>query len=149
MTTKERIERCERIGRKYFDQIAANTIQDIKSISYTELNEMHDVSVETATKSFMVEIKTRNVNHNDYDTNIIKMNKYQHLMEKMKEGYTPLYYNFYEDGKCLVWDLSKAKVVGKSIKKVRKTQMNSNSAMEDTMYYELRVADAKRFSYVV
>ena len=146
-SVNDRIENCEAKGRQYFYKAAKNIFSDLESVSFTGTTDRHDCNVETKTKSFVVEIKVRTPAHDKYSTVIIKRAKYDYLMSGITDGFIPLYVNFYSDNTAVIWNLAKVRVVGKSMKYVRVTEMNSNSAMEWQEFYELHIDDAVTLKY--
>lgn len=106
-TTSELVEYNETKGRKYLKQIANNIFPTLKKLSFSDNKFARwDSAVQTEDDSrYMIEIKCRNMDSTKYKDYMIEEKKLQFLIEKAAEGYIPLYINFFEDGKCLVWDL--------------------------------------------
>lgn len=105
-TIRERVLSSEEKGRNYFRNIAPRVFKDLKKITQSlKISDKYDCIV-TAKQEYIVEIKVRNMKSTRYADYMMEESKYKYLMERAKEGYVPLYVNFFEDGLCLIWDLT-------------------------------------------
>lgn len=59
-------------------------------------------------RTFNIEIKNRNINHNQYSTILIESDKYGKAWnDYIYDGREQLYINFFKDDYMLIWNLSK------------------------------------------
>ena len=83
---------------KWFTKLERNTLFDRIDIEAKDRN----------TRSVNIELKTRNMSIDKYDTIFIEEDKYKHMMMKWEnDGEIPLYINFFNGGIVGVWDLRK------------------------------------------
>lgn len=64
-------------------------------------------TTQTRMYKYAIEAKDRWYTHNYFDTWVLEEDKYKELMKHYQNGYKPIYFNTFSDGKYLVWDLSK------------------------------------------
>lgn len=72
----------------------------------TEQYAPYDAHMTRADKKYVIELKDRTVDHNNYQTAFIEFEKYNGLMHQYEEyGYIPLYICFYTDGYARVFPI--------------------------------------------
>lgn len=113
-TIASKVEKAEAIGRQYFRQIVGKVIPGYKELVFSD-NQYSKwdgaIKGKKSTKYF-VEIKVRNMSSSKYNDYMIEEKKMNYLLEMYdKEGYIPLYVNFFEDGKALVWNLAEEREI--------------------------------------
>jgi hypothetical protein len=129
-------------GRLLFDKLSEKIFKGLETINYTTIEdaERYDATVETKTKSYIVEIKTRNLTHDQYSTAFMKEDKRINLMNGLTDGYNPLFVCFYDDGYALVWDLTTA-TMG-SIRNITAKNPVKGNAYETKPHRELLISEA-------
>lgn len=103
----------------YFDRMEIEDFNKLKEINedlkwFTKLerNTLFDrIDIEAKDRKgrrVNIELKTRNISIDKYDTIYIEEDKYKHMIMKWEnDGEIPLYINFFNGGIVGVWDLRK------------------------------------------
>lgn len=144
----KRINQSENVGRNYFESVIPKLFSSVKKIKFSENQLERFDCIVVGLKVYMVEIKVRNIDSTKYDTIMIEPDKRNYLMSMVENGFTPLYVNFFNDGKCLVWDLIK---VGKDftsgIRTTNKVTVNPSAGKKEVNRLFLKTSDAISVDY--
>lgn len=93
-------------------------------------------------KKVSVELKYRLMPHDEYDAYFIESDKLADgLLGYLIEGRIPLYINFFNDGKALIWNLAELKKT--PIKDKRRRENYGTGMMDATPFYLLYTSEAR------
>ena len=104
-------EYFDRMENEDFDKLK-EVNEDLKWFTELERNTLFDrIDIEAKDRKgrrVNIELKTRIISIDKYDTIFIEQDKYKHLVMKWEnDGEIPLYINFFNGGIVGVWDLRK------------------------------------------
>lgn len=115
----------------------------------TEILDHYDAWMTTAKGKYIVEIKTRDVPHDVYDTLFIECDKYaEGLCYHIQDGLIPLYISFFNDGWCLAINLLDCMFPNKTMKKNARNKGYEGEVTESNVVYELPITKGRFFKYV-
>ena len=140
----------EAIGRKKLKQLF-ETSPKISKYEFAE-HEFDKVDAFSTgqTGRCTYEIKNRNILSTKYDTYLLELDKYNALMyEYTEEGYTPYYINFFSDGICIMWDVSKIDIEDRVELKycTNKTAIGYKRGEKQKKVILLKPEEGNRFRY--
>lgn len=102
----------------------------------------YDVTaVDTKGRQCVIELKYRDLPSDAYDSYIIESDKLTDGLLYHLRGIKPLYVNFFNDGKVLIWDLSNPD--NKPVKKKGKRDNPGHARKDGSCYYVLPVRAAR------
>ena len=108
----------------------------------------YDAWMKKKNKTYVIELKGRDVPSYAYTTCYIEIDKYcELLMFNKAYGYTPLYIAFYEDGKALVWSILENLFPHKTRKKNARNKGFEGNVRENNVCYELPINKAYVYKY--
>lgn len=95
------------------------------------------------TKRYNVELKSRDMPHDQYTSYFLECDKYAELRRTSDDGSIPLYINFFTDGYTAIWNVDPAKG-GINVNSPKKTRSvdESTGLQEKTCKYYLPIAKA-------
>lgn len=131
-------------GLMNFSKWFKNCMQGQGDTGGTETYTPYDAWMRTAKGKYVVEIKCRDVTHERYDKMMIEIDKYDALCSYADEGMTPLYFSFFTDGWCIVYDLTKVTPITEEKHNCRNKGF---STIENNNAYLLPVNQGDFFKY--
>lgn len=131
--------KAENEGRNLMYNVLTQQLNlDPNTILFTSDYCRHDCE----TEQYLIEIKVRNIAHNQYHDFILEADKLDYMLQMSADtGKKPLYVNFFNDGVCVIWSLSTVKErVQPEPKRCRKTTAKYGEYI-DKQVYMIRVDD--------
>lgn len=124
---------------KLFSGYTLNIEQHIEDNGKVDI--FMSASTETKLYKYAIEAKDRWHPHTAFADEgwILEEDKYIELMEYYKQGYRPIYFNTFNDGTYVVWDVSKCKFTKGSKTSRRKTVEDKGKVTRDRLF--VKVAD--------
>lgn len=99
-------------------------------------------------KTYIVEIKVRNLEYTKYDTWILEEQKYKSLISLCDENTIAVYINFFNDDYFSIWNISKLQVTETINLTCKRTTVENNGYTQKSII-ELPISSAEYFGKII
>lgn len=153
MFNEELIEKQELIDRRIVSGVLSSEFEEL-NVTSLPITANTDLTITATTFNntkimYNVEIKSRNMNLNDYDNCFLEVEKYIHLVNDM-QSHVPLYVAIYpEDMIVCVWNLDKIDMqkVERRFQRMQKVTFSNNNKKVIKEVYLLPIELSTKYKY--